>query len=64
MGYLVDKDNLGFGQRSWRYAMLVEDQEIITVWVEPGLRNDADDDPYGETDPTNIFEDIQKSLQP
>ena len=25
MGMLVDKRNLGFGQRSWRYSMLVED---------------------------------------
>ena len=28
MGMLVDKDNLGFGYRSWRYAMVVTDGVI------------------------------------
>jgi len=55
MGMLVDKDNLGFGQRSWRYAVLVDDMRIVTSWVEPRLRDNAEDDPYGETDPHNIL---------
>ena len=25
MGMLINKDHLGFGQRSWRYAMVVDD---------------------------------------
>jgi len=28
MGMLVNEDNLGFGMRSWRYAMAVNDGEI------------------------------------
>jgi len=55
MGMLVDKDNLGFGQRSWRYAVLVDNMEIVQSWVEPRLRDNAEDDPYGETDPHNIL---------
>ena len=35
MGMLVDKSNLGFGMRSWRYSMLVNDGEIEKMFVEP-----------------------------
>ena len=57
MGMLIDKDHLGFGQRSWRYAMVVEDNAITAWFEEPGI-NDAgtDDDPYGETAPENVLE--------
>jgi len=55
MGMLVDKSNIGFGYRSWRYAVLVDNMEIVQSWVEPGLRDNAEDDPYGETDPHNIL---------
>jgi len=35
MGMLVDKAALGFGQRSWRYSMLVRDGVIEKMFVEP-----------------------------
>jgi glutaredoxin-like protein len=35
MGLLVDKDDLGFGRRSWRYSMLVRDGVIEKMFVEP-----------------------------
>lgn len=35
MGLLVDKDDLGFGKRSWRYSMLVKDGVIEKMFVEP-----------------------------
>jgi len=35
MGMLVDKADLGFGKRSWRYSMLVRDGEIEKMWIEP-----------------------------
>ncbi|XTZ12611.1 MAG: peroxiredoxin, partial [cyanobacterium endosymbiont of Rhopalodia inflata] len=31
MGMLVDKSNLGFGMRSWRYSMLVNDCKIEKI---------------------------------
>ena len=34
MGLLVDKDELGFGFRSWRYSMLVEDGVIEKLFIE------------------------------
>lgn len=56
MGMLVDKDNLGFGLRSWRYAMLVNNKRIEKMWVEPGQEDNCEIDPYGETSPENILE--------
>jgi glutathione-dependent peroxiredoxin len=35
MGMLVDKSDLGFGKRSWRYSMLVKDGTIQKMFVEP-----------------------------
>lgn len=62
MGMLVDKENLGFGKRSWRYAFIARDGNISHWFVEPGFRNNADDDPYGETDPEHILKIFLDSL--
>ncbi len=35
MGMLVNKDDLGFGARSWRYSMLVKDGVVEKMFVEP-----------------------------
>lgn len=35
MGLLVDKTDLGFGKRSWRYSMLVKDGVIEKMFIEP-----------------------------
>jgi glutaredoxin-like protein len=35
MGMLVDKNDLGFGKRSWRYSMLVKDGVIEKMFIEP-----------------------------
>ena len=34
-GMLVDKADLGFGKRSWRYSMLVRDGVVEKMFVEP-----------------------------
>ena len=56
MGMIVCKTHLGFGMRSWRYAMVV-DNGVVTHWFEePGINQDgSDSDPYGETSPENIL---------
>ena len=57
MGMLVKKDHLGFGDRSWRYAMVADDGEIVAWFEEPGINDvGADDDPYGETRPEPVLE--------
>jgi len=35
MGMLVDKSDLGFGKRSWRYSMLVKDGIVEKTFIEP-----------------------------
>ncbi len=35
MGLLVDKSDLNFGKRSWRYSMLVRDKRIEKMFLEP-----------------------------
>lgn len=59
MGMLVTKDNLGFGLRSWRYAMIVNNGVIEKMFVEEGKRNEADDDPYEVTSPQHILENLE-----
>ncbi len=50
MGMLVKKENLGFGDRSWRYSMLVSDGEIKTLFTEPGLMDNCPEDPFEVSD--------------
>lgn len=40
MGLLVDKNDLGFGKRSWRYSMLVKDGVVDKMFIEPDLPGD------------------------
>ena len=40
MGLLVDKEELGFGKRSWRYSMLVKDGVIDKMFIEPNNPGD------------------------
>jgi glutaredoxin-like protein len=40
MGMLVDKDDLGFGKRSWRYSMLVRDGVVEKMFIEPEMPGD------------------------
>jgi len=35
MGMLVDKSDLNFGRRSWRYSMLVRNKRIEKMFIEP-----------------------------
>jgi peroxiredoxin len=58
MGMLVDKSNLSFGKRSWRYAALVNDGTVEMFWEEPGKEDNCETDPYGETSPEQILSDI------
>ena len=50
MGMLVRKDNLGFGDRSWRYSMLVEDGRITALFEEPGRCDNCPADPFEVSD--------------
>ena len=50
MGMLVDKSNLGFGYRSWRYSMLVNDKTIEKLFIEPEFGDNCPTDPFEVSD--------------
>ena len=50
MGMLVEKTNLGFGMRSWRYSMVVDNEQVEKMFVEPGLSDDCPTDPFEASD--------------
>lgn len=55
MGMSVNKANLGFGFRSWRYAMVVNDGEIEQMFEEPGKVGNCPIDPYEVSDPDTVL---------
>ncbi len=54
MGMLVDKDDLGFGKRSWRYSMLVKDGIVEKMFIEPQKPGD----PFEVSDADTMLEYI------
>jgi peroxiredoxin len=62
MNMLVKKDDLGFGERSWRYSMFVDDGEVKKVFIEPGFSNDCPSDPFEVSDADTMLSYL-KSLQ-
>jgi glutaredoxin-like protein len=54
MGMLVKKQNLGFGDRSWRYAMIVNNSIIEKMFIEP----EVDGDPFGISDADTVLKFI------
>ncbi|MDY6806105.1 MAG: glutathione peroxidase [Cyanobacteriota bacterium] len=54
MGMLVDKEDLGFGKRSWRYSMLVKDNVIEKMFIEP----EVEGDPFEVSDAETMLEYI------
>jgi thioredoxin-dependent peroxiredoxin len=61
MGMLVNKEHLGFGYRSWRYSMVVDDRRIRLFFEEPGINDGGtDDDPYTVTMPDVMLEQLRK----
>ena len=60
MKMLVNKDHLGFGRRSWRYSMLVDNKEIIKQFSEEGKNNSGDDrDPFKVSDADTMLKYLQ-----
>ena len=59
MGMLVRKDNLGFGDRSWRYSMLVEDGQITALFAEPGMSDDCPTDPFEVSDADTMLNHLK-----
>jgi glutaredoxin-like protein len=62
MGLLVDKDDLGFGRRSWRYSMLVKDGVIAKQFIEPNVPGDPFEVSDADTMLAHIAPDAQRPL--
>lgn len=58
MGMLVDKNDLGFGARSWRYSMLVDNGVVKKMFIEP----DVEGDPYEVSDADTMLAYIAPEL--
>ena len=55
MGQLVSKSNIGLGERSWRYAAIIDDGVIEKLFIEKIKKHDSTEDPYEETRPEKIL---------
>ncbi len=56
MGMLVKKNNLGFGDRSWRYSAFINDGVVEKLFVEPGFTDDCPTDPFEVSDASTMLE--------
>lgn len=61
MGMMVKKENLGFGERSWRYSMLVEDGTIKKLFAEPGYMDNCEDDPFTVSDADTMLNAVKEA---
>ncbi len=61
MGMLVEKANLGFGYRSWRYAAVINDGVVEAWFEEPGREDNHGADPYGESSPETVLAWLEKN---
>ncbi|CAM9943609.1 unnamed protein product [Chrysoparadoxa australica] len=59
MGMLVDKEDLGFGPRTWRYSMVVNDGVIEKMFIEPNVPGD----PFEVSDADTMLDYIQPGAE-
>ena len=59
MGALVKKNNLGFGERSWRYSMLVNNGKIKKLFIEPHMKHNYHRDPFSVSSVQNMIKYLQ-----
>lgn len=60
MGALVKKNNLGFGERSWRYSMVVNNGKIEKLFTEEGKKHNCPTDPFQVSDVDTMLKYLQK----
>lgn len=56
IGMLVEKRNLGFSYRSWRYAAVIDNGNVEKFFVEQGMADNVFEDPYVESKPEKVLE--------
>ena len=55
MNMLVKKDDKGFGERSWRYAAIIDNGVVEKMFEEPSKEDNCASDPYGESSPETVM---------
>lgn len=63
MGMLVKKNDLGFGERSWRYSMYVVDGAIKKAFIEPGFMDDCPTDPFEVSDAETMLKYLSSEVK-
>jgi len=58
IGMLVKKENLGLGDRSWRYAMVIRNGKVEKIYEEEGKRNNCHTDPLLVSRAGNVLKDL------
>ena len=61
LNQLVLKEDKGFGLRSWRYALVVNDMNVIYHAEESGKRDNAEEDPYEKSTPEGVLDFLKQS---
>ena len=62
MDMLINKQHLGFAQRSWRYSALLINGQVIKMFVEPGKNDTGDDmDPFEVSDADTMLKYLQEA---
>ncbi len=64
MGMLVSKENLGFGMRSWRYALVAKDGEIEKLFIEPDYGDNCPSDPFTVSDADTVLAYLRGQAEP
>jgi peroxiredoxin len=64
MGMAVKKENLGFGIRSHRYAMVVDNGRVEAIWSEPNKVDNFDGDPFTISDNKTVLEYLTEVREP
>lgn len=60
MGMLVSKEQLGFGDRSWRYSMIVNDGKVEEIFIEPVKEGD----PFEVSDADTMLKHVDAAWKP
>tara|TARA_Y100000816_G_C25965869_1_gene504009 strand:- start:54 stop:578 length:525 start_codon:yes stop_codon:yes gene_type:complete len=63
LGMLVKKDNLGFGERSWRYALIADSGHVEMFFPEEGYCDNCPTDPYEISKPDNVWRALTDDYQ-
>jgi peroxiredoxin len=58
IGAECKKSNVGFGYRSWRYAVVLNDGLVESVFIEEGFQDNIESDPYEASSPENVLSNL------